>query len=70
MPISANVEFTLYVFRSQIPAKKFLVLKDANLLLKSAVGILRTECCGKGVVRCKAGTRQQGECNYMWSFII
>jgi hypothetical protein len=39
IPISANVAFTLIVFRSQIPAKKFLVLKDADHLLKSAVGV-------------------------------
>ena len=34
IPSSANVEFRLIVFRSRIPAKKFLVLKDADLLLQ------------------------------------
>jgi len=39
IPSSAKVEFTLIVFRLRIPAKKFLVLKDADLLLKSEVGV-------------------------------
>jgi hypothetical protein len=39
IPSSANVEFMLIVFKSQKPAKKFLVLKDVDLFLKSAVGV-------------------------------
>jgi len=39
IPSSANVEFILIVFRSRIPAKKFLVLKAADLSLKSVVGV-------------------------------
>jgi hypothetical protein len=35
IPSSANVEFRLIVFRSPIPAKKYLVPKDADLSLKS-----------------------------------
>jgi len=34
IPSSANVEFRLIVFRSRIPAKKFLVLIDADVLLQ------------------------------------
>jgi len=41
----------LIVFRSRIPEKKFLVLKDADLVLKTVVGVLRTEYWGQGIIR-------------------
>jgi hypothetical protein len=49
IPSSANVEFTLIVFRSQIPAKKFLMLKDAALLLKKSSWRLKNRVLGAGV---------------------
>jgi len=60
IPSSANVEFTLIVFRLWIPAKRFLVLKDADLVLKIAVGDLRTEYWGQGIIRHKREVETAG----------
>jgi hypothetical protein len=47
IPSSAKVEFTLTVFRSWIPAKKFLVLKDADIHYKCSWS-LKSRVLGAG----------------------
>jgi len=69
IPISANVEFTLTVFRSRIPAKKFLVLKDADLLLQVQLEIEEQSTGGTGLSDVRGRTKQQDEGNYMRRFI-
>jgi hypothetical protein len=63
IPSSANVEFRLIVFRSQIPAKKFLVLKDADLLLKVWLGFEEQSTGGRGLSDGRGRTKQQDEGN-------
>ena len=55
IPSSANVEFRLIVFRSRIPAKKFLVLKDANLLLQVQLEFEEQSTGGRGYQMYKGG---------------
>jgi hypothetical protein len=70
IPSSANVEFTLIVFRSRIPAKKLLVLKDANLLLNVWLGFEEQSTGGRGLSDVIGRTKEQDEGNYIWRFII
>jgi hypothetical protein len=52
IPASAKVEFTLIFFKSWIPAKIFLVLKDADIYYKCGWS-LKSRVLGAGVIRCK-----------------
>jgi hypothetical protein len=60
IPSSVNVEFRLIVFRSQIPAKKFLLLKDADFLIKKCGWSLKNRVLGAGVIRCKREDKKAG----------
>jgi len=50
----------LIVFRSWIPVKKLLVLKDDDLVLKIVVGDLRTEYWEQGIIRRKREVETAG----------
>jgi len=59
IPTSAKVEFTLIVFRSWIPANKFLVLKDADIYYKCSWS-LKSRVLGAGVIRRKREDKTAG----------
>jgi hypothetical protein len=61
IPSSANVEFRLIVFRSRIPAKKFLVLKDADLLLQVQLEFEELSTGGRGLSDVGRRTKQKDE---------